>query len=52
MDSTYRIKATPSRYGVQIMVYEHDNSKPVASKWVSQKGAMQLAQQILKAASE
>ena len=52
MDSSYRIKAIPDRYGVRIMVYEHDRAEPVASKWVSQQGAMRLAAQILKAASE
>ena len=52
MDSTYRIKATPDRYGVRIMVYEHDRAEPVASKWVSQQGAMRLAAQIFKAACE
>jgi len=52
MDNSYRIKATPDRFGVRIMVYEHDRAEPVASKWVSQQGAMRLAAQILKAACE
>jgi hypothetical protein len=38
MDSTYRIKATPDRYGVRIMVYEHDRAEPVASEVGKPKG--------------
>ena len=49
---SYRIKATPDRYGARITVYENDKAEPAAEKWLSQKDAMQLVAQILKAASE